>query len=86
MANIVKSTKQMEILYILSEMWYILKNIESIEILKDGFYGNSTKHLAQRKNEIGLTVYELKTETWKKSIPPQNENAQPWNHNSNGLS
>ena len=49
------------------------------------FDSHSTKHLAKRKNEIGLTVYELKTEMWKKkNISPQNEitMVKPWNHTS----
>ena len=40
------------------------------------FDSHSTKHLAKRKNEIGLTVYELKIETWKKE-----HFTSKWNNN-----
>ena len=83
--NIVKSTKQMKILDILSTMFYIWKNIESIENLNDGFLiATFPNILRKEKNEIGLTVYELKTKMRKKSIPPQNEQTipKPWNHDS----
>ena len=65
------------------------KYFEVSKIWLTVFDSHSTKHLAKRKNEIGLTVYELKTEMWKKKkISPQNEitMVKPWNHTSNGRS
>ena len=41
------------------------------------FDSHSTKHLAKRKNEIGLTIYELKIEMWKKE-----HSTSKWNNNA----
>ena len=38
------------------------KMLEVSKIARTVFNSHSAEHLAKRKNEIGLTVYELKTE------------------------
>ena len=61
-----------------------------MENLNEGFLIAILPNIIQKeKNEIGLTVYELKTEMWKKkNISPQNKitMVKPWNHTSNGRS
>ena len=88
-SNIVKSTKQMKIPDILlKNVLYLEKYLKYRKFEGRFFYRQSTKHLTKRKNEIGLTVYELKTGIWKNSIPSQNEitTSKPWNHDANGRS
>ena len=68
----------MKIFDILSKMCYIKKNTGSIENLNDGFLIAILPNILE-KNEIRLTVYELKTEMWKKKFTSK------WNNNGKNV-
>ena len=68
-----KSKKQMKILTFYLKCALSRKKLEVSKIWRTVFLIAILPNILQKeKNEIGLNVYELKTEMWKKSVPSQN--------------